>query len=76
MSAPSHSVLILGYVGPFAHHLIDRQRGVLCVARLHHCYQGPLRQHIEGSAEHHLCAPMSEIRNTQALGFPLSYVGV
>ena len=34
------SVLILGYVGPFAHHLIDRQRGALCVVRLLRRYGG------------------------------------
>ena len=39
MSAPSCSVLILGYVGHFAHHLIDCQRRILCVARLHRGYR-------------------------------------
>ena len=34
MSAPSHSVLILGYVGPFAHSLIDRERAGFGVLHL------------------------------------------
>ena len=34
MSAPSHTVLILGYVGPSAHSLIDRERAGFGVLHL------------------------------------------
>jgi hypothetical protein len=34
ISAPNYSVLILGHAGPFAHHLIDRQRAVFGVPHL------------------------------------------